>query len=396
MTQTIYKPVIRSFAIFLLTIFTLAGIITTVNAQQLYFPPQGEGWEQGSASELGFNASILDEAVQFAQDNENGVDRDLRIAILEAFSREPYHEIGGPTKDRGGPAGMILKDGYIAASWGDLDRVDMTFSVTKSYLSTVAALAVDRNLIGSVSDRVNQYVWDQTYDGNHNSKITWEHLLNQSSDWYGTLFGIEDWGDRPSRDGGIDKWRGRELHEPGTHFKYNDVRVNLLAYSLLQVWREPLPVVLRHEIMDPIGASTTWRWYGYDQSWTEIDGIKVQSVSGGGHNGGGMFINTLDQARFGLLFARNGEWNGKQLISREWIEMARAPSVPNPDYGYMWWTLKGDTDWGDVPDHLYYAAGFGGNYIVVDDVNDLVIVTRWLDSSQLGSFVEMVYEAMVE
>ena len=388
------KPTLLYTALLVLITTLTAAVPSQSQSQQLYYPPQGDSWEERSSNELGFDAAALDEAVQFAIENENSVDRDLRIAILEAFSREPYHEIGGPVKERGGPAGMIIKDGYIAASWGDLDRVDMTFSVTKSYLSTVAGLAVDRNLIQSVDERVNQYVWDRTFDGDHNSRITWEHLLNQSSDWYGTLFGIEDWGDRPPRGSGIDEMRFRELHEPGTHFKYNDVRVNLLAYSLLQVWREPLPVVLRNEIMDPIGASTTWRWYGYDQSWTEIDGMKVQSVSGGGHNGGGMFINTLDQARFGLLFARNGQWDGEQLISEAWINAARAPSDPNADYGYMWWTLKGDADWGEVPDHLYYAAGFGGNYIVVDDENDLVIVTRWLDSSQLGDFVEQVYSAV--
>jgi CubicO group peptidase (beta-lactamase class C family) len=385
----------NSFDMFLAFLLLLtSGAFVQLKGQQVYYPPQGDGWEQRTADVLGFNTDLLDEAVQFAVENENSMERDLRIAILKAFSREPYHEVGGPVKERGGPAGIILKDGYIAASWGDLDRVDMTFSVTKSYLSTVAGIAFDRNLIRSVDDPVNQYVWDRTYDGEHNSKIRWEHLLNQSSDWYGTLFGIEDWGDRPARGSGVDEMRGRELHEPGTFFKYNDVRVNLLAYSLLQVWREPLPVVLRNEIMDPIGASTTWRWFGYDQSWTEIDGRKIQSVSGGGHNGGGMFINTLDQARFGLLFARNGVWNGEQLVSEEWIGMARQPSEPNPDYGYMWWTLKGDADWGDVPDHLYYAAGFGGNYIVVDDENDLVIITRWLDNSVLGDFVEQVYEAM--
>lgn len=390
----IFYKLFTQFAITTLLVCASFGLISQANAQQLYYPSQSDRWEERSSDELGFDPTALDEALQFAIDNENSVDRDLRIAILEAFSREPYHEIGGPVKERGGPAGMIIKDGYIAASWGDLDRVDMTFSVTKSYLSTVAGLAVDHNLIQSVDERVNQYVWDRTFDGEHNSKITWEHLLNQSSDWYGTLFGIQDWGDRPPRGSGIDDMRFRELNEPGTYFKYNDVRVNLLAYSLLQVWREPLPVVLRKEVMDPIGASTTWRWYGYDQSWTEVDGMKVQSVSGGGHNGGGMFINTLDQARFGLLFARSGEWNGEQLISEAWIEAARAPSDPNSNYGYMWWTLKGDTDWGDVPDHLYYAAGFGGNYIIVDDENDLVIVTRWLDSSQLGDFVKQIYAAM--
>lgn len=241
---------------------------------------------------------------------------------------------------------------------------------------------------------MTSYIWDRTFDGEHNSKITWKHLLNQSSDWRGTLFGLEDWGDRPPQDGDIDEWRYRELHEPGTHFKYNDVRVNLLAYSLLNVWREPLPVILRNEIMNPIGASTTWRWHGYDQSWTEIDGRKIQSVSGGGHNGGGMFINTLDQARFGLLFARRGVWDGQQLISGEWIDRVKTPSEANPEYGYMWWLLTDDSDWPGVPGHVYYAAGFGGNYIIVDQENDLVIVTRWLDNSVLGEFVGKIYEAM--
>ncbi|MEX0769202.1 MAG: serine hydrolase [Balneolaceae bacterium] len=367
---------------------------STVTAQDLYYPPPGEEWEAKPAVDLGFDEVELNAAVEFALDNENSVERDLRIAILRAFNPEPYHEIKGPVRERGKPAGMVIKNGYVAAQWGDLNRVDMTFSVTKSYLSTVAGLAWDRGLIRSTDDLVNEYVWDRTFHGDHNSTITWHHLLNQSSDWSGTLFGMEDWGDRPPQEGGIDDWRMRKLREPGTHFKYNDVRVNVLAYSLLQVWREPLPVVLRKKIMDPIGASTTWRWHGYENSWTMVDGRKVQSVSGGGHNGGGVFINTLDQARFGLLFARRGNWRGKQLLSGDWIDKAKAPSEPNPRYGYMWWTLKEDMQWESVPDHVYYAAGFGGNYIVVDEENDLVVVLRWIEGNVLGEFMGRVYQAM--
>lgn len=374
----------------------LAGTSDLAEARQSYFPPDTGSWEERAPDDLGFDTVSLEEAVEFAQKNENSVERDLRLAILKGFSHEPYHELLGPVKERGGPAGIILKNGYIAAQWGDVERVDMTFSVTKSYLSTLAGVALDRGMIGSEDERVRSYVWDRTFDGEHNGQVTWRHLLNQSSDWRGTLFGLEDWGDRPPQEGGIDDWRYRELHEPGTHFKYNDVRVNLLAYSLLQVWREPLPKVLRTEIMDPIGASPTWRWFGYEHSWTEIDGQKIQSVSGGGHNGGGIFINTLDHARFGLLFARRGNWNGEQLVSESWIDRATEPSDSNPDYGYMWWLLKGDADWGVVPDHVYYAAGFGGNYIIVDDQKDMVIVTRWLDSDSLGDFVEQVYRALEE
>ncbi|MEK6476395.1 serine hydrolase [Catalinimonas sp. 4WD22] len=364
-----------------------------LHAQQVYYPDQNK-WEEKSPDEAGINADQLNEAVKFAQEHEYEGARDLRIAILKGFEREPYHTLAGPVKERGGPAGLIIKDGYIVAQWGDVERIDMTFSVTKSYLSTVAGLAMDEGLIGSVDDPVEAYVWDGTFKGEHNSKIQWKHLLNQSSDWSGSLFGMYDWADRPPTNGGIDEWKNRSLLEPGTNFEYNDVRVNVLAYALLQVWRKPLPMVLKEKIMDPIGASSTWRWFGYENSFVNVDGIKMQSVSGGGHSGGGLFINTLDHARFGLLFLRNGKWDGQQLISESWVEDLQQSSAANESYGYMWWLNKGERKWEGVNESVYYAAGFGGNFIVVDQENDLVVVTRWLNPPQIGEMMKLVTDAL--
>ena len=269
----------------------------------------------------------------------------------------------------------------------------MTFSVTKSYLSTVAGLAVDQHLIGSIDQPVKELVWDHTFEGPHNSKITWRHLLNQTSNWSGCLFDFCDWADRPPKDGTVEDWKRRPLLEPGTSFEYNDVRVNLLAYSLLQVWRKPLPQVLKEKIMDPIGASTTWRWYGYDNSFVTIDGLMMQSVSGGGHFGGGLFINSYDHARFGLLFCRNGKWKNQELISPSWIASARQPSSVNPSYGLMWWT-NAENEFKGLSSKIYYADGYGGNYIIVDDEHDLVILTRWLDTSKVGEFVKLVVSSV--
>jgi len=361
----------------------------TLLAQSYY--PKLTSWETKQPSDLGLADSQIVEAVDFAKANEYSGSKDLRQAILKSFSYEPYHDIKGPTKERGGPAGMILKNGYIIAQWGDIDRVDMTFSVTKSYLSTTAGLAIEDALIGSVQDKVYRQIWDGTFGGAHNEKITWEHLLHQTSDWSGSLFGLQDWADRPNRDQTIEQWKSRPLNEPGSFFKYNDVRVNVLSYALLNVWRKPLPQVLKERIMDPIGASTTWRWYGYENSRTVVDGVEVESVSGGGHHGGGMFITTIDQARFGLLFSRNGKWNGEKLISEEWIKMIQTPASANASYGYMWWLNKGPRKWEGVPDHLFYAAGFGGNFIVIDQKEDLVIITRWLEPSKIGEMMRLVY-----
>ncbi len=377
----------------------LAGLLLSIclSAQSTYFPERGATWEPLPTEQMtGIDDDALKGAVAFAQENEYSGERDLRIAILKGFAREPYHYLAGPVKERGGPAGMILKNGYLVAQWGDTKRVDMTFSVTKSYLSTIAGLAWEDTLLPDLNAPVEQMIWDGTFEGEHNAKITWDHLLTQSSDWSGSLWGMKDWADRPPREGGIDDWKYRELHEPGTFYEYNDVRVNVLAYSLLQLWRKPLPMVLKERIMDPIGASPTWRWFGYEHSFTTVDGVKMQSVSGGGHSGGGVFINTEDHARFGLLFMNQGRWQDEQLLSPEWVSKVQQPSEANPSYGYMWWLNKAGTSrhWEGVPEDIYYAAGFGGNYIVVDEANQLVIVTRWLQPSQMGSFVKKVRSAM--
>lgn len=363
------------------------SIANKVNSQNLYFPQAN--WETKTATELNLNKGLLDSAVNLALKTENKVEKDLRLAILKAYANEPDYKIIGPTRERSGPAGLVIKNGYIVAQWGDVNRVDMTFSGTKSFLSTIAGLAVDEGLIKSVSDKVSQYVWDGSFSGKHNSKISWEHLLNQSSDWSGTLFGLHDWADRPPKEGGTDEWKTRKLNEPGTVYEYNDVRVNLLAYSLLQVLRKPLPIVLKEKIMDPIGASNTWRWYGYENSHVLMDGLMMQSVSGGGHHGGGIFISTIDQAKFGLLFARKGKWKNRQIISENWINQATTASPANKDYGFLWW-LNTTEKWKGVSPKVYHAAGFGGNYIVIDQENDLVVVTRWMDDSKIGEFVRLV------
>ena len=375
----------------LLLLHLLLLLFITGSGQKLYYPDTA--WQVKQPTELKLNSAVIDSAVRFALQNEIKMDDDLRIANLKAWAAEPGYKILGPTKHRGKPAGMIIKDGYIVAQWGDLERVDMTFSVAKSYLSTVAGLAVDTRLIRSVDDPVSKYVPDDKFDGPHNAKITWRHLLAQSSDWSGCLFDICDWADRPPKTGTIDDWKSRKLVEPGTQFEYNDVRVNLLAYALLQVWRRPLPVVFRERIMDPINASATWRWYGYDNSFVNVDGLMMQSVSGGGHFGGGLFINTLDQARFGLLFLRRGRWKEKQLLSEQWVNAAHQPSVPNKSYGFMWWTNE-EGRLGKGSKSIYAAEGFGGNFIVVDTANDLLIVTRWLDTTKIGALVQLVTSAL--
>jgi len=147
--------------------------------------------------------------------------------------------------------------------------------------------------------------------------------------------------------------------------------------------------------MDPIGASNSWRWFGYENSWVVLDGVAVQSVTGGGHWGGGMFINAYDMARFGYLTLRGGKWNDRQLLSADWIAQARTPTRPEPIYGFMNWFLNTDRKrWPSAPATAFAHVGNGTNLVYVDPERELVAVARWIDTDAIDGFLKLLSEAI--
>ncbi|MFN3802031.1 serine hydrolase domain-containing protein, partial [Belliella pelovolcani] len=243
------------------------------------------------------------------------------------------------------------------------------------------------------SDHLNDEDVFELFGTEHNKKITWEHLLRQTSDWEGSLWGKPDWADRPQ--GNSATWINRERNDPGSVYKYNDTRVNVLALAAMNVWRKPLPIVFKEMVMDKIGASPTWRWTGYENSFVIIDGQIMQSVSGGSHWGGGLFISAYDQARFGYLTMNKGKWNGKQIISESWIEKSLSPTPVQTNYGFMNYFLNTDKkEIPAAPSTAFFHLGAGTNMIYVDPDNDLVIVTRWIENSKKSELVEKVLKAI--
>jgi CubicO group peptidase (beta-lactamase class C family) len=358
---------------------TGVGLTAMPAAQAVYFPDRFE-WTHRAPQDAGMNAALVADAVQQAVASETVGSRDMVEFLKNSFGREPHSELIGPVRERGPASGLIVHRGVVVAEWGEPRRVDMTHSVTKTFLTTVVGLAWQRGLIHDVADRARDYMPPgvDLFDAPHNQTITWDHLLRQTSDWQGTLWGKPDWADRPVG-ASLEAQQNRQLYEPGTHFKYNDVRVNVMALAALNVWRRPLPEVLRDEIMNPIGASSTWRWQGYENSWVEIDGSRVQSVSGGGHWGGGMFIDAYDLARFGYLFLRNGMWKDRQIVSPQWIKMARTPGPANAEYGFANWYLNTNRrPLPSAPESAVRFVGNGSNIVYIDWDNDLVVVFRWI------------------
>ncbi|PYP88358.1 MAG: serine hydrolase [Blastocatellia bacterium AA13] len=366
MKQRTARQAAVSLALLLLAslLFASASIHLTAAspAPRVYYPGPGDKWERKSPDQLGMDPALLEQAISFAKTQ---TEPESIAEVISARQRqESDPEIIGPTREHGTINGLVIRHGYIVAEFGDTNRADMTFSAAKSFLSALAGLAFDRGMIKSVDDPVRNYIHDGGYDSPHNAAITWRHMLQQTNEWEGRLW------DKPST---IDEPKNHKLQEPGAFWNYNDVRVNRLALSLLRIWKQPLPELLKKEFMNPIDASDTWEWHGYRNSDVVIDGKKINSVSGGGHWGGGLFIGSRDMARFGYLFLCGGKWKDKQLISQKWIEMMTTPSDIKTDYGFLWWLKK----WPGDSRITFAARGAGGNVIWVDPNNDLVVVLRW-------------------
>lgn len=383
------------------------------NAQQKVYFPNANNWEHKSPSSLGVDSLQLQKAIDFAIANETKSPKNLWLTQAIQFGKEPYSDPIGPMASRGAAKGMIIHKGYIIASWGDLNQVEMVNSVTKSFLSTVVGLAFQKGFIASLDDKVVQYmppieVYQNTndivtnvlerksfiypFESQHNQKITWNHMLRQISDWEGELWGKPDWADRPADK--FEEWSLNKRYEPGTHYKYNDTRVNALALATTAVLHKPIPEVLRQEIMNPIGASNTWLWTGYKNAWIVLDGQLIQSVSGGGHFGGGIFMNAFDMGRFGLLTLRKGNWNGKQLIQEAWIQKATTPTLANNQYGFMNYFLNTNRSlYPSAPATAYAHIGNGTNMIYIDSENDIVAVVRWIENGAIDPFLQKMLAA---
>lgn len=351
---------------------------------------------------VGFDAGRLAEAVSFAEAAETPWPRDLSagLAAIEK-SREPppWNEPLGPSKDRSGPNGLILKDGAIAASWGDNNSVEMTFSAAKSYLSILTGLAVADGLIGSIDDPVRDYALDAAFDTAQNKDITWRHLLNLASEFEGSLWDKPDLIDRHRQNGpGADnskKGIHRDLQKPGTFWEYNDVRVNRLSLCLMQVFRRPLPEVLKERIMDPIGASDSWTWHHYRNSFFEIDGVPMASVPGGAHWGGGLWISSMDHARVGQLILQRGTWEGKQLLPETWIDALSMPCPIKPTYGLLWWLNTGGAHYSNAPETSFFALGAGQNIVWIDPALQIVAVFRWIDARKVNDLIGKIMASRI-
>ena len=383
MTSMTRRTALRLCAALLLTT-GLAGVAGAQN--RAYYPPAGS-WARKTPAELGMDPAALAGAVAYAQahDTERALDFSDQERTFGSL-------LGSMPTRRAHTNGLVIYKGYVVAEFGDTAYVDPTYSVAKSMLSTVAGVALRDGKIANLDEPVGKTVKDGGYDGVHNAAVSWKNHLQQESEWEGTMWGKKDDFIGAAAFGAGER-KPRAQQQPGTLFEYNDVRINRLSLSLLRVFNKPVPEVFQDEVMGPIGGSSAWKWVPYHNSYVELGGKKVASVSGGTRWGGGMWINAWDMARFGYLWQRGGAWDGKQLLPPSYVKAALTPSEHGPDYGYLWWLNTRGKNLPGLPASAYVALGAGNNTIVVLPEQELVIVWRW-HAGNAAEFAKRVLAAI--
>jgi CubicO group peptidase (beta-lactamase class C family) len=309
--------------------------------------------------------------------------------LAQQVKDRSHREILGPLLPASGASGVVLHRGQPIAQWGDPFTPEMAYSVTKSVVSTVAGIAYDTGLLPDLNRSVAATVDLSELGIPVGQEITWQHLLQQTSQWNGELWGkparVDAAGKRPSS--------SPPDTAPGNGWAYNDVRVNLLCLALTALFQQPLPTVLHDNILGPLGASSTWSWHGYRNSTIDIHGQPVPVVSGGAHWGGGLWISAHDLALLGHLYLNSGQHQGKQLLSSAWIEYTWRPCPLNPDYGYLWWLNDAQHIFPTAPSTGRCARGNADRHLLwLDTARDLVIASHW--SEHIDVLLHAVSEAI--
>jgi CubicO group peptidase (beta-lactamase class C family) len=312
----------------------------------------------------------------------------------------PFNRLYGPVHPRGPCSGVVWQHGREVCAWGDPDRSDQTYSVAKTYLALLAGVAQAQGRLPDVDRTVATQLPGIGFDDAHNAAITWRHLLEQTSEWAGSLFGLPDT---------VDRWRkvamdprppagrkgdARPLQAPGSYWEYNDVRINQLSHALLHLFDEPLEAVFRREVMVPAGGTDAFRWEPYDEGGVEVRGRRLPCVPGGTHWGGGVSISARDQARIGQWLLEEGRTNAQHRLPPGWVAQMTRPVAIAPFYGWLVWL---HADGGSLPGaspKAFSMQGAGGHLVWVDPELDAVVVARWLDPAHTAGFTTLAGEAL--
>lgn len=256
---------------------------------------------------------------------------------------------------------VLLYEGYFNGY--DHNSIVTSFSVAKSFVSALVGIAISEGHISSVEDSITKYVPELLEKDPRYKNINLRHLLSMSSGIRYKEYGMP-WSDDAAtyyspnlRAVAISS---PIVDEPGKVFHYNNFHPLLLGLVLERTTGSLVSQYLADKIWKPLGMEVPGSW-SLDSQRSGFE--KLES----GING-----RAIDFAKFGRLFLNRGNWNGRQLIPKEWVdESTRRDTTtdPAPNYQYFWWVNAKVTD-----KHHFFAAGKHGQYIYIVPEQNLIFV----------------------
>jgi CubicO group peptidase (beta-lactamase class C family) len=312
----------------------------------VYWPTKG--WKTASPEVMGMDSQKLVKAIEYAAD--------------------PRHKTDGVA---------VVKNGHIVAEayLGDFgqDSTHISYSMAKSFSSALVGIAIDQGLIPDVDAKLCQYFDEWACDDEKRNKASIRHVLTLTTGlkWH------EDWVNfDPDTNDAVQMVYsgdylgyvlGREaVHEPGEFFTYSTGDPMLLSGVIAKATGMSALQFAKENLFQPLGISSV-RWdsdeEGYTGTFSELH------------------LTVRDYAKFGYLYLNQGRWEGRQIVSEEWVATSTRtdPSVRMWDaYGYLWHVnlpLRLDALNSDIPADGYMAQGIMGQSLIIIPSRDLVIVT---------------------
>lgn len=379
MNQTMWASAGRMMMIAcaILTIHWGAGAAPGA-AGRMTFPKAD--WEKVAPEAEGMDAAKLNAAVEY----------------LKAHAgRDGVHEL------------LIIRNGRVVWEGDNTTKRHGIWSATKSFTSTCLGLLIDDGKC-TLDARAADFV---PALGERYGAVTLRHFTTMTSGYRAQ--GDETTGTYTHGPSLTPFIPGEPLFAPGQAFAYWDSAMNMFACTLTRIAGEPLDELFRRRVADPIGMNPKgWRW----GTTAKMDGLRINNGSG---NRNMMEINAREIARLGHLFLNQGEWDGKRIISAEWVRQAGSVQVPaalpnawqksgiegSGCYGFNWWVNGRHPDgkplWPGAPSETFAASGHNNNKLFVIPPWRMVVVRLGLDQNSkkisnetLGEFIRLLGEAI--
>lgn len=366
-----------------------------------------QGWQNSTPASVGLDETVLNNLDHAIANGTYGHVDSLQIFRFgkEIYNRKyirDYSALDAVIPFPIGFGGGSL-NGYMDPAWlpyyhgTDLHTMQ---SITKSVTSAVIGVAITRGDFKLSLDAPLLRYFDISKVKNIDERkrhITLRNVLTMTSglSWNVGAKTYTDPGSDPAMVAEADDWLKYVLDKPmantpGGVFNYNTPATDLLGYIFKKVTGQDIDAYAAKYLFAPLGIKS-YQWVHVpgipSPKYARISGEKKShrwvDVPGGVNTGGGLYLKGEDLAKIGLLFLKEGVWDGQHIISAEWVRQSTSPAVdpvfegfgihrPGTKYGYLWWLTqsKGEPVWA--------AAGWGDQRLMVFPSKKLIaVVTAW-------------------